>query len=112
MTKFVRSLFDYHGGYLTYGTDRRFVARFKHNARDRSGFVSFLIKNFTVEEYFGLYDNGRGMAPAEILRTKGYISKTVKNTLDLAGYPATPDGYAAYIADRVAQNMARYSQTA
>jgi hypothetical protein len=78
MTQFTQDDFDMgHGSerYVTYGPTRRFVARFKYsrpgeNSRD---FVKFLIANFTVEEYFEIVDTQR-MAPAEALRTKGYVS--------------------------------------
>jgi hypothetical protein len=78
MTQFTQDDFDMDSGevrYVTYGPTRRFVGRFKYsrpgeNSRD---FVKFLIANFTVEEYFDLTEKQR-MAPAEALRTKGYVS--------------------------------------
>lgn len=77
MTKFEKSQFNYHGGYLTYGPDRKFVARFKHVAGNRAGFTKFLIKHFTVEEYFAAREanvNDGSNAPACILEAKGYVS--------------------------------------
>lgn len=71
MTKFDKSKFNYHGGYLTY--DGKFVARFKYRGGAKMGpFKSFLIKNFTVEEYFAIYNEGRGPAPLQILEAKGF----------------------------------------
>jgi hypothetical protein len=83
MTKFVQDDFDMGYGderWVMFGPNRRFVARFKYmrpgtNARH---FVKFLIANFTVEEYFEMLEVKR-MAPAEILRTKGYVSPNEKS---------------------------------
>lgn len=110
MTKFVRDQFQYGGGYLTYGPERKFVARFKYCARDKAGFMSFLIKNFTVEEYFGAYADGT--APSAILKTKGYVSTTVKRLLKDAGYPQTVEGAAQHIQDGIAKRAAQQAQEA
>lgn len=107
MTAFVKSAFNFHGGYLTYGNDRRFVARFKYTARDRAGFQSFLIKNFSVEEYFAAYD--AGVAPARILEAKGYVSTTVARALKDAGFPVSREGVTAYLE---AQRLARETKAA
>jgi len=70
--KFDKQKFDYHGGYLTYelnsGERSVVVARFKYGGM--GAFKRFLIKNFSVEEYFKLLDSG--LAPLEVLKTKGY----------------------------------------
>jgi hypothetical protein len=51
MTKFEKSNFTYHGGYLKY--DDRFVARFKYSGPfSKAVFLKQLLKNHTVEEYF------------------------------------------------------------
>lgn len=99
MSKFVKENFSYSGGYLSY--DSKFVARFKYQAGDRASFQSFLIKNFTPEEYFTRLENRE--SPLEILESKGFISSTVKRLLKMAGYPATLEGKNAYVTDRVAQ---------
>jgi len=100
MTKFKRSDFEYSGGYLTYRPDwdlpARFIARFKYARKDKPGFLSFLIKNFSVEEYFSMRDVEK-MAPVEILETKGYVSKTVKDLLAYSGYSPDRAGYDAYL---------------
>lgn len=83
MTQFYRNHFNYHGGYLTYGANRRFVARFKHGGKDKPGFLSFLIKNFTVEEYFAALE--AGTPPVKVLETKGYVPATVRKLLQ--AYP-------------------------
>jgi hypothetical protein len=117
---FIKDDFEFHGGYLNYrgdcgafnqyytlpchpsrlGTRRvRFVARFKYHAADRHTFITFLIRNFTVEEYFGRIDNGE--APLTILESKGYVLPRVKKELKKRGYPTTQAGFRRMIADRV-----------
>ena len=67
MTKFDKSKFSYHGGYLMYGD--KFIARFKHRGPVTKGiFLKQLIKNHTVEEYLGKNANGMGVAPLTILK--------------------------------------------
>ena len=67
MTKFDKSKFSYHGGYLMYGD--KFVARFKHRGPVTKGiFLKQLVKNHTVEEYLGKNANGMGIAPLTILK--------------------------------------------
>jgi len=112
MTKFARDQFQYHGGYLTYGPEETFVARFKYCGRDKAGFVSFLIKHFEVEEYFNLYADGRGAAPATILKSKGYVSATVKAILKEAGYEPTQTAYDQYIQDGIARRAAQQAKEA
>jgi hypothetical protein len=99
MTGFTRADFTYDGMYLKY--QGRFVARFKGNTKNKPGFMSFLIKNFSVGEYFAAYD--AGTPPAAILETKGYVSKTVQDILKRMGYQPTIEGYRAYIDDRLAK---------
>ena len=77
MTQFDKANFNFHGGYLTYGTEERFVARFKRNPSKRNKFINFLTKNFTVEEYFFLLED-KDVSPLKILNAKGYISVTKK----------------------------------
>jgi hypothetical protein len=117
MTLFVRDDFNYHGGYLTYhrlgyenlwadkdhpGYAKRpdFVARFKYAKDSRGPFTTFLIKNFTQEEYFDRLDAGE--SPLDILRSKGFIQSHVKKWLKQGGYPVTVAGYAQYQADQSA----------
>ena len=67
MTKFIKSEFNFHGGFLTYGSDRKFVARFKHRGpHTKAKFLKELIANHTVEGYFAEIDAGK--APLAILR--------------------------------------------
>lgn len=84
MTKFTKEGFDYHGGYVTY--QGRFVARFKYGAVSSARpFMTFLIKNYTVEEYFSKLETvnpanslGNRFAPLEIVEEKGFILSHIK----------------------------------
>ena len=100
MTKFVKSEFA-PGEYATY--NGKFVARFKRGGR--AAFISFLVKNFTVEEYFAALEAGE--APLEILQNKGYVSPTVRKALKLAGYPETVEGLKAMVQAQIN----RYART-
>ena len=79
MTAFVKTGFEYNGDYLHYntGTERMFVARFKHRGPvTKAKFQSMLIKHYSVEEYFsrlgGAY-NAQGEAPMQILMNDGIL---------------------------------------
>ena len=79
MTAFAKTNFEYHGGYLHYntGTERKFVARFKHRGPvTKAKFQSMLIKHYSVEDYFarlgGAY-NPQGEAPLQILMNDGIL---------------------------------------
>jgi hypothetical protein len=93
MTAFEKSKFNFDGMYLEY--DGRFVARFKYVRSNASGFRSFLIKNFTVEEYFERH--AREEAPLHILKSKGYVQAHVRKWLIKAGLPPTPEGEAEFM---------------
>jgi hypothetical protein len=75
--KFDRSMFNYHGGYLTYGLDNKFVARFKHKGGvGKADFVRLLTKYYTVQDYFArLADR----APLQILMDDGYVTFDLTN---------------------------------
>ena len=89
MTQFANKDFNYDGMYLTYGEDRRFVARFKYGGM--VAFKKFLRENFTVEEYFDLLEN-QDLPPLKVLETKGYVSPNVAKILKSRGYPVTLEG--------------------
>jgi hypothetical protein len=79
MTAFTKTNFEYHGGYLHYntGTERKFVARFKHRGPvTKAKFLKTLIKHYSVEEYFsrlgGAY-NAQGEAPLQIFKNDGIL---------------------------------------
>ena len=96
MTKFVRDSFRNSNGYITYND--KFVARFKYKRDGAGSFVTFLIKNFTVEEYFDAYD--AGIAPLKIVESKGYLLPHIKRWLKEFGYPVSQAGYKQYLNDR------------
>lgn len=94
MTAFVKSEFT-TGEYAKYGG--RFVARFKRGGR--ASFLSFLCKNFTVEEYFSRLDAGE--APLTILESRGYLLPHVVRMLKEAGYEPTVAGKEKMITDNI-----------
>lgn len=100
MTKFVNKNFKYDGMYLKY--DGKFVARFKYGGM--VAFKKFLRENFTVEEYFDLLEDG--MAPLNVLETKGYVSPNVARILKMRGYPMTLEGRNKMIDDDIAARAA------
>jgi hypothetical protein len=92
MSKFDKEMFSFDGMYLTYGAERKFVARFKRGGM--ASFKSFLIKNFAVEEYFTL---SADMAPLEILATKGFVMPSTAKMLKKFGFEPNAAGQKAYI---------------
>lgn len=83
--------------------EEKFVARFKHG--NKRGFMSFLKKNFTPDEYFAMRES-TDMAPAKILETKGYVCDNVKKILKMYGYEQTQAGLAQYLDMRRAEREA------
>jgi hypothetical protein len=70
MTKFTKTDFVTSGDYVFYsptGSERKFVARFKHRGPfTKAKFLKELIANHSVENYFSAMDAGN--APLAILR--------------------------------------------
>jgi hypothetical protein len=99
-TSFNKESFRWDGEYLNYVTNAKkntwgeFVARFKYNRRDKDSFVNFLVRNFTVEEYFA--ELAKGISPLPILESKGYLTARAKKTLKEFGLPPTPAGKKQY----------------
>jgi hypothetical protein len=79
MTAFVRETFNIDREWVSYGQEHEFVARFKYGRSGKASFVTFLIKNFTTEEYFGALKEGG--SPGEVLQAKGYMSPHVKKAV-------------------------------
>ena len=94
MTQFVKEQFSIDREYVHY--DGKFVARFKHKPGSKASFVTFLIKNFSVEEYFAAMASG--LAPLQIVNDKGYIQPHIKKWLKEAGLPLTREGVAMLLA--------------
>jgi hypothetical protein len=73
--KFDRSMFQYHGGYLTYAG--KFVARFKHRGPvGKADFVRLLTKYYTTDSYFGRLGD---RAPMQILMDDGFVKFDMDN---------------------------------
>lgn len=71
MTKFVKEMFNFDGMYLTYGDDRKFVARFKHKGPlTKAKLVKALCKFYDTEVYFARV---KEEAPFRILMNDGYV---------------------------------------
>ncbi len=84
MTNFVKSNFEYSGGYLHYNTadgERKFVARFKRGPITKAKFQAALIKYYDVDAYFarlaGPY-NAYGEVPFQIMINDGIICRHYK----------------------------------
>lgn len=95
MTRFVKSEFSKHMGPYCY-YQGKFVARFKHGGR--ADFINFLIKNFTVEEYFDLLAQPTA-TPQGVLESKGYINHNVKKALKAAGLAVTRENIPVLVAN-------------
>lgn len=94
--RFEKSKFT-EGEYAMY--DGKFVARFKRSGR--GSFLTFLVKNFTVEEYFGRLDAGE--SPLTILESKGYLLPHIKRWLKEGGYEVSKAGFKLFIANQYAK---------
>lgn len=106
MTVFTVDALKFDGMYLTYCAPDKapvFVARFKRKGQYGS-FMTFLIKNFTVEEYFAARNVGD--APIEILQSKGYLQPHIKRMLKSIGYPVTVAGFKRLVAEQVSATVA------
>ena len=97
MTAFTNDNLRKDGMYLSYtgpipaNGKRGFIARFKHDRGDMAPFMTFLKKNFTVEEYFDAY--AADIPPLKILESKGYMSRNAKKACKRGGFPVTPEGF-------------------
>ena len=81
MTQFVKERFSYFNGYLSYYIDYehhpKFVAKFKYGNAFRGNithtkFMNFLIKNFTIEEYFEKVENS---TPYQVVVDRGIVKE-------------------------------------
>ena len=67
MNTFTKDNLHREGQYLLFGSDRKFIARFKHGGPfTMTKFRKELIASHTPESYFREYD--RGVAPLNILK--------------------------------------------
>lgn len=90
MAKFNKDLIVNDGMYVKY--EGRFVARFKRGGA--KSFISFLVKNFEVEEYFQLLAT---VPPLTVLETKGFVDSNTKRALKFMGFAPTQAGKKAYL---------------
>lgn len=97
MTQFTRSNLTQDGLYVRYND--QVIARFKRGGT--ATFITFLIKNFTVEEYFTLQESG--LQPLQIAESRGYLLPHIRKWLKEAGLPVTPAGFRML----VEQNLAK-----
>lgn len=135
MNKFNKDDFSYSGGYLMFhgdaGTENQyygheenihptrrgtrkelFVARFKYSSADKGRFLTFLIKNFTPEQFFKAVNTpnpsnpwGNPFSPAPVLEAKGYISSTIRKSMKRAGYTVfNKETYRAHFANDVSSS--------
>jgi len=98
MANFTKENLSIESEYIIYrnGTESKFVARLKYGQKTSRGpFVTFLTKNFTVEEYFSRMENGE--SPLGIMQSKGFILSHIKKWLREGGYPVTQEGYKQYL---------------
>jgi hypothetical protein len=103
MTKFSKERFsgtEYVNYFTPEGTSK-FVARFKYAKGTKASFLTFLTKNFTVEEYFSRLEQGE--SPLPILQSKGFIQPHIKKMLKEQGYPVTKEGFEQLVQDNVAK---------
>jgi hypothetical protein len=102
-------VFFHKDGRETAYVNREFVARFKYVKRNMGPFMTFLRKNFTVEEYFDRYDAGE--TPLAIVKSKGYIASHIKAEMKRAGYPRTLAGHTAWWAAECVKIDAHMAKT-
>lgn len=98
MTTFSKENIIDSNGWLSYGAERKFVANFSKRGGGKATFKTFLIKNFTVEEYFARLNAGE--APLQIVESKGYLLPHIKKWLKEGGYEVSRAGYNQYVQDR------------
>jgi hypothetical protein len=74
---FKRDQFNYHGGYLTYGPENKFIARFKYRGLvKKSDFIRILCKHYFVEDYLKRLGD---RAPLQIFMDDGHVKVDIEN---------------------------------
>ena len=72
---FHKELFNWDGMYLTYGnnsSDSVFIARFKYGRKPYKKWITFLCKNFTVQEYLNASNE---TSPLKAIEDMGYVDE-------------------------------------
>jgi hypothetical protein len=113
MAKFTKAnLINVHGWvyYQPEGTnrsERRFVARFTKGPRGNVGpFMTFLRRNFEVDEWFQLTGEGQcgaGLSPIAAAETKGFILQHIKRWLKQDGFDVSFEGYRQWKSERASR---------
>jgi hypothetical protein len=104
MTQFSNENLNDSNGWLSYGPERKFVANFSKRGGGKATFIKFLIKNFTVEEYFEMLETNK--SPLGIAQTKGYVLPHIKKWLKDRGLPQTSAGFDTMIQQNMAARLA------
>jgi hypothetical protein len=105
MTKFSKENLHDSNGWISYGSERKFVANFTKRGGGKAAFVTFLIKNYTVEEYFTLLDVG--MTPLMIVQEKGYVLPHIKKWLKKRNLPQTQVGLDTLIQQNIDRRISK-----
>ena len=100
--KFKKDQFNYSNGYLHYTDDngtKCFVARFKYaQTSSRSSWVTFMVKHFTVEEYFLALEDS---SPLQVMQGRGYVLSHIKKWMKSDGWTdLTHEGYMEWLSQR------------
>jgi len=105
MTQFTKTNLTKFGDTVSYfdGEKSHFVARSKYKSGSLGGMITFLIKNFTAEEYLGRLVAGE--YPLPIMESKGYIQPHIKKWLKEAGLPVTREGYQTFVSQRTTTHV-------
>jgi len=104
MTQFSKENLNDSNGWLSYGPERKFVANFSKRGGGKAEFVKFLIKYFTVEEYFEMYNAGK--PPLAIVQEKGYVLPHIKKMLKQRGLPQSQAGLTMMIQQNIVMRAA------
>jgi len=60
-----------------------FIARFKYGPKPYKSWINFIAKNFDVEEWIELAENG--VSPAAAMRSKGYVNSIERKLMKKHG---------------------------
>jgi hypothetical protein len=106
MTKFDKDFFEFDGERLLYwprglhrGKSKLIRKWDKWVPKPWKSWRNFIIKNFTVEEFFTKRPSLKGQMRR--MHSKGFLEPQQKRQCTLAGYPNTPEGYSQMLVDQV-----------
>ena len=123
MTKFAKENFEVSGEYIHY--EGKFIARFKYQRGAIRPYITFLINNFEVEEFFAMQDayeaafrthgtpHAAGIkSPFETACDRGFIMPHIKKWLRDGGYEVSNAGYKKFREDQIRATLARIDAAA